>query len=131
LLRIQELSKRRQGRRNSEVIQSVWKSRPQRRTWTDLQSVESDASSTSRSCSRREPIDLDVDPLNISTSPCVPSVWLQMQSEHLAEPGKKSGSIPRSFQVGDGRWLPALNNSNNKFQTSTSFSILFCRLHRM
>lgn len=103
---------------------------PQRRTWTDLQSVEPDASSTSRSRSRREPIDLDVDPLNISTSPCVPSVWLQMQSEHLAEPCKKSGSLPRSFQVGDGRWLPVpLNNSNNN-QTSTSF-VLFCRLHRM
>ena len=33
------------------------------------------------------------------TSPCVPSVWLRMQSEHLAEPNKKSGSLPRSFQV--------------------------------
>lgn len=65
---------------------------PQRRT-------EADASSTSRSRSRREPIELDVDPMNTSTSPCVPSVWLQMQSEHLAEPGKKSGSLPRSFQV--------------------------------
>jgi hypothetical protein len=98
---------------------------PQRRTSTDLQSVEPDASSTSRSRSRREPIDLDVDPLNISTSPCVPSVWLQMQREHLAEPGKKSGSLPRSFQVGDGRWLPLpLNNSNNN-QTSTSFSFCF------
>ena len=32
-------------------------------------------------------------------SPCVPSVWLRMQSEHLAEPNKKSGSLPRSFQV--------------------------------
>ena len=32
-------------------------------------------------------------------SPCVPSVWLRMQSEHLAEPGKKSGSLPRSFNV--------------------------------
>lgn len=64
---------------------------PQRRT-------EPDASS-SRSRPRREPIELDVDPMNASTSPCVPSVWLQMQSEHLAEPGKKSGSLPRSFQV--------------------------------
>jgi hypothetical protein len=72
---------------------------PQRRNSTDQRSVEPDASSTSRSRSRREPIDLDVDPMNISTSPCVPSVWLQMQSEHLAEPGKKSGSLPRSFQV--------------------------------
>ena len=72
---------------------------PQRRNSTDQRSVEPDASSTSRSRSRRDPIDLDVDPMNISTSPCVPSVWLQMQSEHLAEPGKKSGSLPRSFQV--------------------------------
>lgn len=62
------------------------------------QRIETDASS-SRSGSRREPIDLDVDPMNTSASPCVPSVWLQMQSEHLAEPGKKSGSLPRSFQV--------------------------------
>lgn len=68
---------------------------PQRRTTTP---GEPDASSC-RSRSRRDPIDLDVDPMNISTSPCVPSVWLQLQSEHLAEPGKKSGSLPRSFQT--------------------------------
>ena len=43
---------------------------------------------------------LDSDPeLNAATSPCVPSVWLRMQSEHLADPNKKSGSLPRSFQV--------------------------------
>lgn len=61
--------------------------------------AEPDVASSSRSRSRREPIELDVDPMNASTSPCVPSVWLQMQSEHLAEPAKKSGSLPRSFQV--------------------------------
>lgn len=65
---------------------------PQRR-------IEADTASSSRRGSRREPIELDVDPMNSSTSPCIPSVWLQMQSEHLAEPGKKSGSLPRSFQV--------------------------------
>lgn len=64
--------------------------------------VEPEAASSGRSRSqRREPIELDVDPMNPSTSPCIPSVWLQMQSEHLAEPAKKSGSLPRSFQVGN------------------------------
>ena len=43
---------------------------------------------------------LECDPeLNEAKSPCVPSVWLRMQSEHLADPNKKSGSLPRSFQV--------------------------------
>lgn len=37
--------------------------------------------------------------LGSATSPCVPSVWLRMQGEHMAEPDKKSGSLPRSFQV--------------------------------
>ena len=44
------------------------------------------------------------------SSPCVPSVWLRMQSEHLADPAKKSGSLPRSFHVS----LMDLNNNNNK-----------------
>ena len=52
--------------------------------------------SRSNSKERRDPIELDGD---AAASPCVPAVWLQMQSEHLAEPGKKSGSLPRSFQV--------------------------------
>lgn len=54
---------------------------------------------------RRDSLDavdlkLSCDPkLTLATSPCVPSVWLRMQSEHLADPNKKSGSLPRSFQV--------------------------------
>jgi hypothetical protein len=54
---------------------------------------------------RRDSLDnydlkMSCDPkLTSATSPCVPSVWLRMQSEHLADPNKKSGSLPRSFQV--------------------------------
>ncbi|GFW00679.1 pleckstrin homology domain-containing family G member 1 [Trichonephila clavipes] len=34
------------------------------------------------------------------TSPTTPAAWLKQQEEHLAESGKKSGSLPRSFQLG-------------------------------
>ncbi|GIY84730.1 pleckstrin homology domain-containing family G member 1 [Caerostris extrusa] len=33
------------------------------------------------------------------TSPTTPAAWLKQQEEHLAESGKKSGSLPRSFQL--------------------------------
>ena len=42
------------------------------------------------------------DAADAAASPCLPSVWLQMQSEHLAvasSQSKKSGSLPRTFQV--------------------------------
>lgn len=32
--------------------------------------------------------------------PTLPAVWLKQQDEHLATPNNKSGSLPRSFQVG-------------------------------
>jgi len=32
--------------------------------------------------------------------PTLPAVWLKQQEEHLATPNNKSGSLPRSFQVG-------------------------------
>lgn len=64
---------------------------PQRHA-TDTSSYNS----RSNSKERRDTIELDGD---AAASPCVPAVWLQLQSEHLAEPGKKSGSLPRSFQV--------------------------------
>lgn len=32
--------------------------------------------------------------------PTMPAVWLKQQDEHLATPNNKSGSLPRSFQVG-------------------------------
>lgn len=34
------------------------------------------------------------------TSPTTPAAWLKQQEEHMAESGKKSGSLPRSFQLG-------------------------------
>lgn len=68
------------------------------RSMSPPQPVRSGAStideSSSSSKERNDPIGDDSE-----SSPCVPSVWLRMQSEHLADPDKKSGSLPRSFHV--------------------------------
>ncbi|XP_068082816.1 pleckstrin homology domain-containing family G member 1 [Anabrus simplex] len=37
--------------------------------------------------------------LDTLSSPTLPAVWLKQQGEHLATPSKKSGSLPRSFQL--------------------------------
>ncbi|XP_023701495.1 uncharacterized protein LOC111861290 isoform X2 [Cryptotermes secundus] len=38
--------------------------------------------------------------LDATNIPTLPAVWLKQQGEHLATPNKKSGSLPRSFQLG-------------------------------
>lgn len=45
------------------------------------------------------------------TSPVAPAAWLKQQEEHLANGGKKSGSLPRSFQ-------PGTDNSSETTMTS-------------
>ena len=37
--------------------------------------------------------------LDATNIPTLPAVWLKQQGEHLATPSKKSGSLPRSFQL--------------------------------
>ncbi|XP_069682760.1 uncharacterized protein GEFmeso isoform X2 [Periplaneta americana] len=37
--------------------------------------------------------------LDATNIPTLPAVWLKQQGEHLATPNKKSGSLPRSFQL--------------------------------
>lgn len=37
--------------------------------------------------------------LDATNIPTLPAVWLKQQCEHLATPNKKSGSLPRSFQL--------------------------------
>ncbi|PSN53565.1 hypothetical protein C0J52_09180 [Blattella germanica] len=37
--------------------------------------------------------------LDATSIPTLPAVWLKQQGEHLATPNKKSGSLPRSFQL--------------------------------
>lgn len=37
--------------------------------------------------------------LDAANIPTLPAVWLKQQGEHLATPNKKSGSLPRSFQL--------------------------------
>lgn len=48
------------------------------------------------------------------TSPIAPAAWLKQQEEHLADGGKKSGSLPRSFQ------LAADSSSNSNEMSGTS-----------
>ncbi|KDR08121.1 hypothetical protein L798_01654, partial [Zootermopsis nevadensis] len=45
--------------------------------------------------------------LDAANIPTLPAVWLKQQGEHLATPNKKSGSLPRSFQLShDAHSLP-------------------------
>jgi len=46
--------------------------------------------------------------------PTLPVVWLKQQGEHLATPSTKSGSLPRSFQVGQHEPSPIPQISDKK-----------------
>lgn len=54
--------------------------------------------------------EISIDTLNI---PTLPAVWLKLQGEHLATPNKKSGSLPRSFQLAhDNHTYPTSQNES-------------------
>lgn len=45
------------------------------------------------------PLSMSQASLDATNIPTLPAVWLKQQGEHLATPNKKSGSLPRSFQL--------------------------------
>lgn len=49
--------------------------------------------------------------------PTLPAVWLKQQGEHLATPSTKSGSLPRSFQVGSHAPGPLPSNNNGRVES--------------
>lgn len=50
--------------------------------------------------------------LDATNIPTLPAVWLKQQCEHLATPNKKSGSLPRSFQLSHEVHAPPLESSS-------------------
>ncbi|XP_049853419.1 uncharacterized protein LOC126334820 isoform X1 [Schistocerca gregaria] len=57
--------------------------------------------------------EMSIDTLNI---PTLPAVWLKLQGDHLATPNKKSGSLPRSFQLNHDSPNQAGNLSSSTMQ---------------
>ncbi|XP_035206344.1 uncharacterized protein LOC118181337 isoform X2 [Stegodyphus dumicola] len=63
-------------------------------------SSHSEPKSKSKRSSGLPPSGMSILPSDVKDmSPTTPATWLKQQEEHLADGGKKSGSLPRSFQL--------------------------------